>query len=72
MVKRMLTRLPIKLMRTMGLATVFRPRTSGWGRARAAMEDYAAEQKRKQHAALGLDGTGHDGKDEPQIPAAAE
>jgi len=72
MVKRMLTRLPIKLMMTMGLATVFRPRTSGWGRARAAMEDYAAEQKRKQHAALGLDGKGHDGKDEPQIPAAAE
>jgi hypothetical protein len=57
---------------TMGLATVFRPRTSGWGRARAAMEDYAAEQKRKQHAALGLDGPRLQDEEKPRIPAAAE
>ena len=60
MVKRLLSGLPLKLMMTMGLATLFRPRTRGWGPARAAIEEYVHEQEAEQRRALGLDGSAGD------------
>ncbi len=55
LVKKVITHLPVKQLMAMGLAAVFRPRTKGWGAARAAIEDYVEEQQAKQHQALGLD-----------------
>lgn len=57
MVKRLFRGLPLKLMATMGLATLFRPRTRGWGPARAAIEEYVHEKEAAQRRALGLDST---------------
>ena len=59
MVRGLVMKLPVKLLITMGLSSVFKPRTSGWGGARAAMEEYIAEQKTAQRAALGLNGAEH-------------
>jgi heterodisulfide reductase subunit C len=56
MVKRLFRGLPLKLMMTMGLAGLFRPRTRGWGPARAAIEEYVHEKEAAQRRALGLDG----------------
>jgi heterodisulfide reductase subunit C len=55
MVKRLLRNLPVGLLMRMGMASVIRPRTSGWSDAREAIEEYVAEQKARQHKALGLD-----------------
>ena len=55
LVKRMIRHLPFKLLTTMGLANFVRPRTRGWGPARAAIEEYVHEQEAKQRQALGLD-----------------
>jgi heterodisulfide reductase subunit C len=55
MVKRLLRNLPVGLLMRMGMASVIRPRTSGWSDARDAIEEYVAEQKARQHKALGLD-----------------
>jgi heterodisulfide reductase subunit C len=55
MVKRMIRHLPIRLLTIMGLANFIRPRTKGWGPARAAIEEYVHEQEAKQRQALGLD-----------------
>lgn len=55
MVKRMVRHLPFKQLMTMGWFTLFRPRTRGWRRAGAAIAEYVAEEKARQHAALGLD-----------------
>jgi heterodisulfide reductase subunit C len=52
MVKRMFRGLPLGWLMKMGLATVFHPRTRGWGRARAAIEEYVAEQEAKNRAAV--------------------
>jgi hypothetical protein len=38
----------------MGLAALIRPRTRGWGKAGAAIEEYVGEQRAKQRRALGL------------------
>jgi heterodisulfide reductase subunit C len=67
MAKRVIRHLPIKMMMAMGLGTLFRPRTRGWGAAKTAIDEYVAEQEAKQHAALHLSGTKHD-----SAPAAAE
>ena len=56
MVKRLFRGLPLKLMMTMGLAGLLRPRTRGWGPARAAIEEYVHEKEAEQRRALGLDG----------------
>lgn len=58
MAKRLLRGLPLKLMMTMGLANLFRPRTRGWAGARAAIEEYVHEQEAEHRRALGLDGAG--------------
>jgi heterodisulfide reductase subunit C len=55
MVKRMIKHLPFKMLMTMGLASVFRPRTRGWAGARAAIKDYIGNQQAQQHLALNLD-----------------
>jgi heterodisulfide reductase subunit C len=39
----------------MGLATVFHPRTRGWGKARDAIEEYVAERHAADARALHLD-----------------
>ena len=56
MVKRMLRHLPVTMLTRLGLATVVAPSTSGWSRARAAIEEYVHEQEHKRRRALGLDG----------------
>lgn len=48
-------RFPITMGLKMGLATIFHPRTRGWGPASAAIEEYVKEKKAKQRKALGLD-----------------
>ena len=55
MARRVARRLPFKQGLAMGLAALFRPRTRGWNRAGAAIGEYVAEEKLKQHRALGLD-----------------
>jgi heterodisulfide reductase subunit C len=53
--RRVARRLPVKLAMRMGLATLLRPRTRRWERARAAIETYVGEQKSRQRRALRLD-----------------
>jgi heterodisulfide reductase subunit C len=55
MVIRMLRHLPLGLLTRMGVATLVRPKTRGWGDARAAIEEYIEEQKGHRRKALGLD-----------------
>ncbi len=52
MAKRVARRLPVKLGIKMGLAALFRPRTRGWDRNRAAIQEYVHEQDAKQRKAL--------------------
>ena len=54
MVKRMLRHLPIGMLARMGLATFVAPRTSNWGAASKAMQEYIDEQHEKRHEALNL------------------
>ena len=56
MVKRMLRHLPVTMLTRLGLATVVAPSTSGWSRARAAIDEYVHEQEHQRRRALGLDG----------------
>lgn len=56
LVKRMLRHLPVTMLTKLGLATVVAPRTSGWTKARGAIEEYVHEQQRERRRALGLDG----------------
>jgi heterodisulfide reductase subunit C len=53
-------KLPVGLLIKMGLATLFHPRTRGWGRARAAIDEYVHERDAANRAALGL-GPGGEG-----------
>jgi heterodisulfide reductase subunit C len=53
--RRMVRHLPVKLLATMGLANVFRPKTKGWGSAQAAIRDYVEAQDAEHRRALGLD-----------------
>jgi heterodisulfide reductase subunit C len=54
MAKRVARRLPVKLGILMGLAALFRPRTRGWGKARAAITEYVEEQEAAHRKALRL------------------
>lgn len=54
MAKRLARKLPIAMGIGMALAALFRPRTSGWGRAQAAIEEYVAERKAADRRALGI------------------
>jgi heterodisulfide reductase subunit C len=51
-------RLPVGLLMKLGLATVFHPRTHGWGKASAAIEEYVAERHAADARALHLDAQG--------------
>ena len=53
--KRMVAKLPVKMLFMMGWQGVLRPRTARWGPARDAINEYVAEKKAEQHKALGLD-----------------
>ncbi|MGR8921803.1 MAG: 4Fe-4S dicluster domain-containing protein, partial [Gammaproteobacteria bacterium] len=55
MTRRLAAHLPAKLLITMGLANLLRPRTAGWGRAQAAIEEYVEEREAETRRALGLD-----------------
>ncbi len=53
MVKRLMKHLPVKMLATLGLATIFKPRTKGWGPARDAIKDYVKERDEAATDALG-------------------
>ncbi|MGI9363724.1 MAG: 4Fe-4S dicluster domain-containing protein, partial [Rhizobiaceae bacterium] len=44
MVKRLVAKLPVKLLITMGLANVLKPRTKNWSKARDALQEYVDEK----------------------------
>ncbi len=54
LVRGLVSRLPVAMLMKLGLATLFRPRTRGWGRARAAIAEYVEEQEVAERRALGL------------------
>jgi len=58
LVKRIVRGLPIQQMMKMGLATIFRPRTKNWSRARDAIAEYVEEQEANHRKALSLDEPG--------------
>ncbi|MEL0106430.1 MAG: 4Fe-4S dicluster domain-containing protein [Rhodospirillaceae bacterium] len=54
MVKRIVKNFPLKQLFSMGIASVFRPRTRGWDKARDAIKEYAAEKEAEHRKALNL------------------
>jgi heterodisulfide reductase subunit C len=56
MVIGMIRHLPVEMLMKLGLATVFRPKTSNWAASRDAMKEYMEEQHALQAKALKLDG----------------
>jgi len=54
MAQRVVRRFPVMFGLRMGLATLIRPRTRGWGKARAAITEYVQQQQTLQRKALGL------------------
>lgn len=62
--------LPVRMLMRMGLATVFHPKTKGWSRARAAIEEYVEEQEAAHRQALGLDGSDASKSATPMAQAA--
>lgn len=58
LVRGLVSRLPVTLLAKLGLATVFRPRTRGWGRASDAIAEYVTERKAADRRALGLEQRG--------------
>ncbi|MEJ2374626.1 MAG: hypothetical protein P8Y71_04115 [Pseudolabrys sp.] len=55
LVRGLVLRLPIGMLTKLGLATVFHPRTRGWGKAKAAIDEYVAERHAADARALKLD-----------------
>ncbi|MEM7430179.1 MAG: 4Fe-4S dicluster domain-containing protein, partial [Pseudomonadota bacterium] len=55
MVKRLVAKLPVKMLITLGLANVLKPRTRGWGGARDAIKEYVEEKNAEHRKALKLD-----------------
>lgn len=58
MVTGLIKRSPVFYLMKMGLAVVFRPKTRGWGKTRAAIEEYVQEVETANRKALGLNGKG--------------
>ena len=54
----LIKRFPVFYLIRLGLASVFHPRTSGWGKARAAIHEYVEEREVANRKALGLDAKG--------------
>ncbi len=44
-VRNMVMKLPVKWLMSMGLATIFRPKTNDWGKARDAINEYLEERE---------------------------
>jgi len=63
MAKRLARHLPFKMGAALGFAALVRPRTRGWAKARAAIEEYVDERKAMDRRALGLD-------EPPAVPPA--
>jgi len=57
MLRRVVRHLPVKMLFALGLAGLLRPRTRGWGRARAAIDDYVVERRAADRRAVDLDGS---------------
>jgi heterodisulfide reductase subunit C len=55
MVKGMVRRLPVGLLARMGLATLVAPKTRGWSKASAAIQEYIDEQEQEHAEALSLE-----------------
>ncbi|GIL00166.1 MAG: heterodisulfide reductase subunit C [Alphaproteobacteria bacterium] len=55
LVRGLVFRLPVTLLAKLGLATLFHPRTRGWGASRRAIEEFIDERHRADRKALGLD-----------------
>lgn len=53
--KKLLTHLPIKMLTKMGIGSVLAPRTRGWAKAGAAIQEYQDEQQAQHRKALKLD-----------------
>ncbi|MHB0950816.1 MAG: 4Fe-4S dicluster domain-containing protein [Allorhizobium sp.] len=51
-------RFPVFYLMRLGLATIFRPRTKGWGKARAAIHAYVEEVETTNRKALGISAEG--------------
>jgi heterodisulfide reductase subunit C len=58
MVGGLIKRFPVFYLMKLGLATVFRPKTKGWNRARDAINEYAEEREAANRKALGLGSKG--------------
>jgi heterodisulfide reductase subunit C2 len=58
MVRGLVFRLPVTLLMKLGLATLFHPRTRGWGASQQAMQEYIDERRRADKKALGLETNG--------------
>lgn len=58
MVTGLIKRFPVFYLMKTGLAVVFRPKTRGWGKTRAAIEEYVQEVETANRKALGLNGKG--------------
>ena len=54
MIKQMIAGFPVFQLIKMGWSTVFKPKTSDWSRASAAIKEHIAEEKAEQHRKLGL------------------
>lgn len=54
MMRRIAEKLPFLFAIKMAFATVFRPRTRGWGRVQVALSDYIAARRARERQALGL------------------
>ncbi len=54
--KRLVRKMPVKMMTRLGLSTLIAPKTRGWSQARAAIEEYVHESEARQRKALGLNG----------------
>jgi heterodisulfide reductase subunit C2 len=55
LVRGLVSRMPVKMLVRLGIASVLHPRTSGWGKSRAAIEEHLKERKAADRKALGLD-----------------
>ena len=61
LVRGLVSRLPVRMLPRLGLATLLRPRTRGWGKARAAIAEYVEEREAADRRALGLKAEGAEG-----------
>lgn len=53
MVKQMISKLPVQWLMSMGLATIFKPKTNDWARARNAINEYIEEREKEVASVLG-------------------